>query len=71
MARKLEKGEKTPTIFHSEMQSLRSEKQDEQILTSHVHNGRIGMHIEVSNEIGAFHQNATHAGWNSAQVVLL
>lgn len=49
-----------------------SEKQGEQILTSHVHNGRIGMHVEVSNEIGVFHWNATHdVGWNSSHVVLL
>lgn len=53
------------------MQKLCSEKQDEQILTNDVHNGRIGMHTEVSNEIKGFHWNITHAGWNSSQAVLL
>lgn len=64
-------GEEKNTILHSKVQSLCSEKKDEQILTSHVYNGRIGMCIEVSNEIGVFHWNTTHAGWNSSQVVLL
>lgn len=65
------KKKKKTTVFHSDMQSLCSEKQDEQILISHVHSGRVGMHIEVSNEIGVFHWNAGHAGWNRSQVVLL
>lgn len=63
---------KNTAMFHNEMQTFCSEKQGAQILTTHVHNGRIAMHVEVSNEIGVFHWNATHdVGWNSSQVVLL
>lgn len=44
-------GSKKKKELHNEMQSLCSENQDEQILTSHAINGRIGMNNEVSNEI--------------------